>query len=299
MGVPPITYSSFGPPPPGGYPYHSYPPPWAMGPAPVEYISSIKPSDVLSGRGGATNSHSGNRAFRSFVKQYQAQYLKAKKCDKPSVASIIVEKIREKGGRFLRRIENAPQGQVLWVDIGDDRAREKTCQALREGAPEIRRKRKTASMDEDDDDDTKPSDHNKDTDIAQSSSYGSIDRTASAEQETRADDRVWNTKVARKNRFLAETNSKVVITCEEEKDGQNSPDGPIMIRPAVKLIRRRVPESISVDQLEPQERELYLRDFLPPNPNIRRKPAKNHVIHARQIYSSSARDENTWPVVEV
>ena len=271
-----------------------------MGP-PVEYISSIKPSDVLSGRGGATNSHSGNRAFRSFVKQYQAQYLKAKKSDKPSVASIIVEKIREKRGRFLRRIENAPQGQVLWVDIGDDRAREKTCQALREGAPEIRRKRKTASMDEDDDDDdTKPSDHNKDTYVPQSSSSSSIGHTGSVEQETKApDDRMCNTNVARKHRFVTETNPKVVVTCEEETYDQNSPDGPIMIRPAVKLIRRRVPESISVDQLEPHERDLYLRDFLPPNPDIRRKPAKNHVIHARQIYSSSTRDENTWPVVEV
>jgi hypothetical protein len=297
MGAPPVTYSSYGPPHHGGYPYHSYPPPWAMGP-PVEYISSIKPSDVLSGRGGATNSHSGNRAFRSFVKEYQAQYLKAKKRDKPSVASTIVEKIREKGGRFLRRIENAPQGQVLWVDIGDDRAREKTCQALREGAPEIRRKRKTTSTDEDDDD-TKPSDHNKDTDLAHSSSSSSIDRTASVEQETTADDRMWNTKVARKTRFVTETNPKVVITCEEEVDGQNSPDGPIMIRPSAKLIRRRVPESISVDQLEPHERDLYLRDYLPPNPDIRRKPTKNHVIHARQIYPSSARDENTWPVVQV
>ncbi|KAL7566318.1 hypothetical protein ACA910_013641 [Epithemia clementina (nom. ined.)] len=112
-------------------------------PQPIMLVYDITPSDVLCGRGGATNSHSGNRAFRSLVKKYQDGYLKAKKRDKPAVASLIVELVRKQGGRFLRRYERtAPNGQVLWVDIGDDRAREKTCQALRENAPEIRRRKK-------------------------------------------------------------------------------------------------------------------------------------------------------------
>ena len=111
-------------------------------PRPIPLVFDITPSDVLCGRGGATNSHSGNRAFRSFVKDYQDRYLKAKKRDKPAVASVIVDLVRQKGGRFLRRYERpAPNGQVLWVDIGDDRAREKTCQALRENAPELRRRK--------------------------------------------------------------------------------------------------------------------------------------------------------------
>jgi hypothetical protein len=67
--------------------------------------------------GGATNSHSGNRAFRALVKDHQKRYLLAKKRDKPSVASIVVELIRDTNH----------QGQVRWVDIGDERAREKTC----------------------------------------------------------------------------------------------------------------------------------------------------------------------------
>jgi len=94
----------------------------------VEYITDLGPNDVLSGRGGATNSYKGNRSFRFLVKEYQGQYLQAKKRDKPAVASIIVDLIRKKGGRFLRRCDDKhnPQGNVLWVDIGDDRAREKT-----------------------------------------------------------------------------------------------------------------------------------------------------------------------------
>ena len=114
---------------------------------------------------------------------------------------------------------------------------------------------------------------------------------------TKADDRVQNTKVARRISFVTETDPNVVITCEGEADDPNSPGEPIMIRPVTKsMIRRRVSASISVDLLEPQERDLYLRDYLPPNSNIRHRAAKNHVIHARQIgirrrYSSQARKE--------
>jgi hypothetical protein len=65
------------------------------------------------------------------VKEYQRQYLKAKKRDKPSVAAMVVEKIRQMGGRFLRRYDVTQQDGVVWVDIGDEKAKEKTCQALR------------------------------------------------------------------------------------------------------------------------------------------------------------------------
>ena len=117
--------------------YSHYPipyphPPWSTTSppsfAPIEYITELGPEDVLSGRGGATNSYKGNRSFRTLVKKYQPQYLKAKKRDKPGVAAIIVDLIRKKGGRFLRRCDNKHNtyGNVFWVDIGDDRAREKT-----------------------------------------------------------------------------------------------------------------------------------------------------------------------------
>ena len=76
-----------------------------------------------TGRGGATNSHSGNRAFRALVKKFQGKYLQAKKRDKPAVASKIVEIIRQRGGRFLRRCDNhgypyGHHGHVYYVDIG-------------------------------------------------------------------------------------------------------------------------------------------------------------------------------------
>ena len=102
------------------YPYevHSH---WM--PPPIEFITDIQPEDVLSGRGGATNSHSGNKAFRKLVKSYQAEYLQAKKRDKPSVASKVVDLIRRKGGRFLKKQGTDYDGRVLWVEIGDTSAR--------------------------------------------------------------------------------------------------------------------------------------------------------------------------------
>jgi hypothetical protein len=51
--------------------------------------------------------------------------------------------IRERGGRFLKRTKNpglGPSGHFCWEDVGEQRAYEKACQALRENAPEIRRR---------------------------------------------------------------------------------------------------------------------------------------------------------------
>jgi hypothetical protein len=56
----------------GGPSYETQPPM-----APIEYITVLSQHDVLSGRGGATNSYRGNRAFRTLVKEYQPQYLQA------------------------------------------------------------------------------------------------------------------------------------------------------------------------------------------------------------------------------
>lgn len=89
--------------------------------------SDINDKDVLSGRGGGTNNHPGNKEFRSLVDQYRSEYVLSKKWAKREIARNIVESIRSKGGRFLKK-----EGS-MWRDIGDQKAREKTSQALREG----------------------------------------------------------------------------------------------------------------------------------------------------------------------
>lgn len=105
----------------------------------------------------------GNVRYRSLVKYYQRLYLEARRRDKPLIARVIVRTVRLRGGRFLKKDSNAK----YWKDVGNQvscfwtydsfvalstkclrlvwecdfnlqRAREKTSQALREGAPDLR-----------------------------------------------------------------------------------------------------------------------------------------------------------------
>lgn len=98
-------------------------------------LSSYEANDVLSGRGGGTNQHEGNCHFRTLINKNREQYLRAKKNDKPFISLAIVDIVRRRNGRFLKKDEDAG----LWYEIGDDAAREKTSQALRQRAPEYRK----------------------------------------------------------------------------------------------------------------------------------------------------------------
>jgi hypothetical protein len=69
------------------------------------------------------------------INKYRSVYLKARKNDKPGISRNIVREIRSKGGRFLKKDERSG----LFYEIGDAQAREKTSQALRQRAPEMRK----------------------------------------------------------------------------------------------------------------------------------------------------------------
>jgi len=103
----------------------------------MDHIRAPHSHDVLCGRGGGTNNHIGNENFRDLVNEKKRQYLNSSKREKPLVSKSIVEAIRRLSppGRFLTK--NDKTG--FWYDIGDQKAREKTSQALREGAPVIRK----------------------------------------------------------------------------------------------------------------------------------------------------------------
>lgn len=95
-------------------------------------------NDVLSGRGGRINSHSGNVRFREMVESLKRDYLdpRTKKLEKARIAARLVATIRrlDPPGKFLK--EDPHTG--MWLEIGDERAWKKAGQALRESAPEIR-----------------------------------------------------------------------------------------------------------------------------------------------------------------
>ena len=94
--------------------------------------------DIVCGRGAPTNYHYGNQAFKDLVGEYQTGYICAKRCDKPQLAMKIMDIVKERGGRFVRREKTS--GRSIWVEIDPKGAYEKVCQALRQGAPEIRSK---------------------------------------------------------------------------------------------------------------------------------------------------------------
>ena len=104
----------------------------------ISNISSPGQNDILCGRGGGTNAHSGNIKFRKLVAAHKLRYLAASKSDKPSVARDVVKEWRsmDPPGRFLAKMD-APNGvedkkNVFWYDVGDKKAREKASQCLRE-----------------------------------------------------------------------------------------------------------------------------------------------------------------------
>ena len=71
------------------------------------------------------------------VEELKVQYVNSNRKEKPTVALQIVREWRaqEPPGRFLMHNEMTK----LWHDVGDKKAREKTSQALREKAPQIRK----------------------------------------------------------------------------------------------------------------------------------------------------------------
>lgn len=98
--------------------------------------SMINDVDVLCGRGAITNYHVGNVRFRNLVKSYKPQYLAVPKMRKAAIAQEIVDTIRKTDppGRFLQLSSDSGG----WVEISNEKAREKTSQALREGTAEVK-----------------------------------------------------------------------------------------------------------------------------------------------------------------
>mmetsp|Transcript_33656 Transcript_33656/g.99169 ORF Transcript_33656/g.99169 Transcript_33656/m.99169 type:complete len:543 (+) Transcript_33656:638-2266(+) len=261
--------------------------------------------DVLCGRGGATNSHPGNRKFRSLVAAHRERYLKAKKRDKPAYAQHVVSLVRNqcpKQCRFLKKDTKSNK----WYDIGDEKAREKVAQALREGAAQLRRDQKRKERDDGSDG---------------SSSYGSSGALSgsqaddskkrkraiveievvkfvkdesdhlSAQTESGNGERnpkhvssyVYPSTVVFEGRDDAEESLFPPPSAFEERSEQRSISlTPITIRPNLKLTLKPPPFA-SVEDLSPSERSLYHRYFLPPRSQGQRGPrsGKQKVIRVR------------------
>lgn len=89
-------------------------------------------NDVLCGRGKGSNDFIGNCRFRSLVGKNREDYASAKRSEKTLIASKIVQTIGnlEPKGRFLKYFKSSK----CWHTVPQQKAVEKSSQALREGA---------------------------------------------------------------------------------------------------------------------------------------------------------------------
>ncbi len=92
--------------------------------------SGPSPADVICGRGGKANTHPGNISFREEAKKLRSWYESSSKSEKFTISAMLVDLVRERGGRFLKR-DDKKSGSWLEADAND--VRKKASQALREG----------------------------------------------------------------------------------------------------------------------------------------------------------------------
>lgn len=87
-------------------------------------------NDVLMGRGGKNNQHVGNEKLRELARAECENYRKSSKKGKSYISRKLVSQVREMNppGRFLKR----DQLTATWEDVGDEIAREKASQVLRD-----------------------------------------------------------------------------------------------------------------------------------------------------------------------
>ena len=88
------------------------------------------PADVICGRGGKANSHCGNISFRAEALKLRSWYESSSKSEKFTISNLLVDFVKERGGRFLKRDAGREGG---WVECDGNDVRKKASQALREG----------------------------------------------------------------------------------------------------------------------------------------------------------------------
>jgi hypothetical protein len=101
--------------------------------------SALGDLDIVVGRGAPTNYHIGNEAFRQLVSEFQTAYFCAKRSDKPLIAMQVLDVLKERGSRFVRRQKCGGGRNAVWQQVNQKLAYEKVCAALRDGAPQVQR----------------------------------------------------------------------------------------------------------------------------------------------------------------
>jgi hypothetical protein len=89
---------------------------------------TVEPKDVLLGRGGLSNHHVGNKAYRKRILELQPLYKTLPREEKTSCSEAVVAWVKGRGGRFVK--QDTKDGP--YYEVTDKTARQKVSQALRE-----------------------------------------------------------------------------------------------------------------------------------------------------------------------
>lgn len=98
----------------------------------------IHAHDILSGRGNGANQHSGNIYFRNLISNFKRKYVLSEPAIKKQITNQVLNIVqgRDPPGRFLR--QEVKSGE--WIQLDRETALRKTAQALREKAPELKKR---------------------------------------------------------------------------------------------------------------------------------------------------------------
>jgi hypothetical protein len=121
---------------------------------PFDGIDLPSPKDVLFGRGKTNHQHGGNVLMRNIIAEYIPEYQSTTKADKWRIPLKVLERIKQEGGRFLKR--DTEHG--WWFQVSDEEAQEKISMSFRTGrmvgipktdSPQIESVQKSARVDVD------------------------------------------------------------------------------------------------------------------------------------------------------
>mmetsp|Transcript_18190 Transcript_18190/g.50485 ORF Transcript_18190/g.50485 Transcript_18190/m.50485 type:complete len:319 (-) Transcript_18190:482-1438(-) len=94
---------------------------------PCDLVENITDLDIIFGRGGQSNKHSGNAWYRDVIEKNKRKHAKLDKVGKTALSKDIVCSVYARGGRFLK-VDKAT-GQ--WYQASFNDARDKVAKALR------------------------------------------------------------------------------------------------------------------------------------------------------------------------
>jgi hypothetical protein len=112
----------------------------------LKYVQDIKLHDVLLGRGSGPNEHAGNKFFRELIQKQMDEFSfprRNRKAERKSILQTIIRQVKEKEGRFLRRLSKSEARKQIGGDkkgktsgafyeiVDDQTAADKTKQAFR------------------------------------------------------------------------------------------------------------------------------------------------------------------------